>query len=71
MSKYKLKDLSEVLGKCYICGCNVTINMISHGKGVCIGKNTYRCRRKLCEYKVVDDFLKTQNIKFVRNMNEI
>ncbi len=54
----KAIDNSEVVGKCYICRCDITRTMIALCKALAIGKGMHRCRSKKCEKHVVDVYLK-------------
>lgn len=57
------KDLSKILGNCYICSKPITAQMITNNKAVYIGNNTYRCRSKKCQTKILDNFLKKNKKK--------
>ena len=60
------KDPSTILGKCYICKKEITTQMITNNKAVYIGNNTYRCRSKKCQTKILNNFLK-KNKKIKEN----
>ena len=54
MKNKPTKESLKIVSKCYICGKNITNQMLLANKAIYLGKNIYRCCSRKCQQFVLD-----------------